>query len=114
MKEKARQLREEKGLTIDEIAERLGVSRTTVYFWVGDMPRPKRCVTRKGPGHALGNKAMQAKYKRLRDEAYELGKWEFRRLARLSTFRDFVCLYIAEGIRRTGTRPRSRTRMSQQ
>jgi orotate phosphoribosyltransferase-like protein len=35
MREKARKLRREKELTIDEIAERLAVSRTTVYFWVG-------------------------------------------------------------------------------
>jgi transposase-like protein len=101
MREKARKLRADQELTIDEIAERLGVSRTTVYFWVGDMPRPKRCRARRGPGHAKGNRAMQAKYKRLRDEAYELGKWEFRRLQRLPTFRDFVCLYIAEGYKRS-------------
>jgi hypothetical protein len=44
---------------------------------------------------------MQAKYKRLRDEAYELGSWEFPRLARMATFRDFVCLYIAEGYKRS-------------
>jgi hypothetical protein len=100
MREKARKLRAEQELTIDEIAERLRVSRTTVYFWVGDMPRPKRCVVRPGPGHAMGNKAMQEKYKRLRDEAYELGKCEFRRLERQPTFRDFVCLYIGEGYKR--------------
>lgn len=75
MRKKARQLRAEHELTIDEIAERLGVSRTTVYFWVGDMPRPKRCLAR--PGSTLGNRAMQRKYKRLRDEAHELGKLEF-------------------------------------
>jgi transcriptional regulator with XRE-family HTH domain len=100
MREKARKLRAEQNLTIDEIAERLGVSRTTIYFWVGDMPRPKRCLARRGPGHAMGNEAMQRKYKRLRDEAFELGKWEFRRLERLPTFRDFVCLYIGEGYKR--------------
>ena len=44
---------------------------------------------------------MQAKYKRLREEAYELGRWEFPRLARLPMFRDFVCLYIAEGYKRS-------------
>jgi AcrR family transcriptional regulator len=100
MREKARKLRAEQELTIDEIAERLGVSRTTVYFWVGDMPRPARCVRRTGPGHAKGNQAMQAKYKRLRDEAHELGRLEFKRLERLPTFRDFVCLYIGEGYKR--------------
>jgi AcrR family transcriptional regulator len=99
MREKARKLRQEQDLTIDEIAERLDVSRTTVYFWVGDLPRPARCVARKGPGHALGNRAMQAKYKRLRDEAYELGRLEFDRLDRMTTFRDFVSLYIAEGFK---------------
>ena len=101
LREKARQLRAEQQLTIDEIAERLAVSRTTVYFWVGDMPRPKRCLVRPNVGHAKGNQAMQAKYRRLREEAYELGRWEFPRLARLPTFRDFVCLYIAEGYKRS-------------
>jgi hypothetical protein len=43
---------------------------------------------------------MQAKYKRLRDEAYELGRSEFHRLDRRTTFRDFVSLYIAEGFKR--------------
>jgi len=100
MREKARQLRREKDLTIDEIAERLAVGRTTVFYWVGDMPRPARAKSRQSPGQARGNKAMQAKYKRLRDEAYELGRWEFSRLAKDATFRDFVCLYIAEGYKR--------------
>jgi hypothetical protein len=101
IREKARKLRCEQDLTIDEIAERLAVSRTTVYFWVGDMPRPKRCLTRPGAGHSLGNKAMQRKYKRIREEARRLGRSEFDRLERLPTFRDFVCLYIAEGYKRS-------------
>ena len=44
---------------------------------------------------------MQRKYRRLRDEAYELGRWEFPRLTRFPTFRDFVCLYIGEGYKRS-------------
>ena len=100
MREKARQLRAEKGLTIDEIAERLALGRTTVYMWVADMPRPSRCVVRQAPAQVLGTRAMQARYKREREEAYDLGRWEFPRLAREPRFRDFVCLYIAEGYKR--------------
>jgi AcrR family transcriptional regulator len=100
MREKARRLRREQEMTIDEIAERLGVSRTTVYFWVGDLPRPARCRSRKGPGHALGNAAMQAKYRRLRDEAYEEGLASFESMLEEEGFTDFVTLFIAEGYKR--------------
>lgn len=43
---------------------------------------------------------MQRMFKRLRDEAHELGHWEFPRLARDPEFRDFVGMYIAEGYKR--------------
>lgn len=77
------------------------MSRTTVYFWVGDMPRPKRCTARSGLAHSKGNEAMQRKYKQLRDQSYALGRWEYSRLVPLPTFRDFVCLYIGEGYKRS-------------
>jgi hypothetical protein len=43
---------------------------------------------------------MQQRYKRKRDEALELGVWEFPRLCREPGFRDFVCMYIGEGFKR--------------
>ena len=43
---------------------------------------------------------MQAKYKRLRDEAYERGLAEYDELIAIPTFRDFVVLYIAEGTKK--------------
>ena len=100
LREKARELRREKELTIDEIAERLAIGRTTVFYWVGDMPRPARAVSRQAPNQRAGNLAMQAKYRRLREEAYELGRCEFPRLCHEKSFRDFVCLYLAEGYKR--------------
>jgi hypothetical protein len=100
MREKARQLRRDKEMTIDEIAERLAVSRTTVYFWIGDMPRPARVKARQTPTQRRGSEAMQMKYRLIREQAYELGRWEFPRLEPLPNFRDFVCIYIAEGYKR--------------
>ena len=38
VRDKARQMRAEKDLTIDEISERLAVSRQTVFHWVRDLP----------------------------------------------------------------------------
>lgn len=47
---------------------------------------------------------MQLKYRLLREQAYELGRWEFPRMCEEATFRDFVCLYIAEGYKRDRNR----------
>jgi transcriptional regulator with XRE-family HTH domain len=96
LREKACELRRDRHLSIDEIAERLALSRTTVYYWVRGMPLGRRRRDNPHPGA----RKMLAKYRRLREEAYELGRWEFRRLDRHPTFRDFVGLYIAEGYKR--------------
>lgn len=47
---------------------------------------------------------MKAKYRRLRQEAYDEGRWEFEQLALEPTFRDFVCMYIGEGYKRNRNR----------
>jgi AcrR family transcriptional regulator len=98
VRQHARRLRVEKLLSIDEIAERLALSRTTIYYWVGDLPleRDKRWTV----GRQKGTAAMQAKFKLLRDEAYARGMAEYDELIKLPTFRDFVALYIAEGVKR--------------
>jgi excisionase family DNA binding protein len=102
LREKARSLRLERQLTIDELAERLALSRSTIYYWVSDLPIPGS-----GPGgvwpeaaRRKGNVAMQRKYRLLREAAYEEGMRGYEALAVDPTFRDFVCLYIAEGYKR--------------
>lgn len=102
LREKARTLRTERLLTIDELAERLALPRTTIYYWVRDLPIPGS-----GPGggwpenaRRSGNLAMQRKYRLLREAAYRQGWEEYERLAADPTFRDFVCLYVAEGYKR--------------
>ena len=103
LREHARRLRAEKRLTIDELAERLALSRSTVYYWVRDMPIPGS-----GPGGGFASEAqrkgtlsMQRKYRMLREAAHREGIESFAVLAADPTFRDFVCLYIAEGHKRS-------------
>src|SRR5262245_1854311 len=79
----------------------MALPRTTIYHWVRDIPIPRSWAAFPDEGRRKGNLMMQAKYRRLRDEAYELGHWEFPRLAEVPTFGDFVCLYVAEGYKRS-------------
>jgi hypothetical protein len=91
-------MRIEKDLTIDEISERLGISRQTIFYWVRDIPKKTR---RSSPGQRLGNEAMQRKYQQRRDDAYAKGSAEFDELIRDPCFRDFICMYIGEGYKRS-------------
>jgi transposase-like protein len=98
VREKARQLRIEKKLTIDELAERLAISRTTIYYWVKDLQigttENERLASRRA---AEANRAIHG---RLRTTAYVQGQAEYPTLLNEPTFRDFVCMYIGEGYKR--------------
>jgi transcriptional regulator with XRE-family HTH domain len=105
LKEKARKLRIDRGMTIDEIAERLALGRTTIYHWVCDLP-----IDRKPPSEwpqsarEAGTRAMQKKYRLLREAAYQHGVEEFDELDKDPGFREFVCMYIGEGYKRSRNR----------
>jgi AcrR family transcriptional regulator len=100
VREKARRLRTERHLSIDEIAERLALPKTTIYYWVRDLPlgRPRRNSPLRGIA------AMQRKYGARRTEAYLEGRASFEHHCTDSTFRDFVCMYIGEGSKRNRNR----------
>jgi AcrR family transcriptional regulator len=98
LRQRAIELRVLHKLSLDEIADRLALSKTTVYYWIKGIPlqRPRNAT----PGRRKGNRSMQSKYKQLRDEAYAQGLAEYDELVAAPTFRDFVVLYIAEGYKR--------------
>src|ERR1700747_2329980 len=105
LREKARKLRVERKLTIDELAPRLVLSRTTIYYWVRDLPIPG---SRGGGGggwpesaRLKGSRAVKRKHRLLREAAYAEGVASFDELSAELGFRDFVCLYIAEGYKRS-------------
>jgi hypothetical protein len=98
LRERARALRVEKKLSLDEITERLALPKTTVWYWIKDLPLGRE--RRWSVGQRKGTQAMQKKYRVLREEAYEQGLLEWDELVRVPTFRGFVVLYIAEGYKR--------------
>lgn len=86
-------------MTIDQIAERLAVSRGSVYGWVRDLPfdanRAKRSAAQLKAARANSERARAR-----REEAYDRGRSEYPTLVTEPTFRDFLCLYWAEGCKR--------------
>jgi excisionase family DNA binding protein len=106
LREKARTLRIKRKLTIDELAERLALSRSTIYYWVRDLPIPGSGSGGGWPAsaHAAAARANRRKHRLLRDAAYRQGSDEFAALAVQPGFRDFVCLYVAEGYKRNRNR----------
>jgi excisionase family DNA binding protein len=103
LREKARALRVERGLTIDELAERLALSRSTIYYWVSDLPIPGSGSGGGWPpaARAQARRAIRRKYKLLRDAAYDEGVASFDVLGAQPSFREFVSLYLAEGYKRS-------------
>ena len=88
-------------MTIDQIANRLALPRTTVYGWVRELPVvPVRDPARATRAQRAGTRAMQAKYQRIREDAYREGLATFAERCADPTFRDFLSLYLGEGSKR--------------
>ena len=98
LREKAIALRTEKNLTLDEIVERLALPKTTVYYWIKDIPIPR--TDKQTEAQQKGTLAMKVKYASWREEAYQQGCDEAPELLQDMGFRDFVVLYMAEGFKR--------------
>lgn len=93
------ELRKERGMALDDIAERLAISRTTVFYWVKDLPIPqteKQSAVRQKASDANRQRAWQ-----LRMDAYRSGYELFPKLSQEPNFREFICMYIGEGYKRS-------------
>jgi hypothetical protein len=114
LREKARKLRTEQKLSLLEIADRLALPKTTVFYWIRDLPRQEityRDSPRRARARAKAARSNVAKYKARRDAAYRQGWDEYALLAAQPTFVDFICMYIGRATSEAGTSSRSRTRI---
>ena len=102
IREKARKLRAQHKLTLDEIAERLRLPRTTIFYWIRDLPIDRRPNSQwPESARAKASRSVRAKYARLREHAYRNGHRSFDALVRdYPSFRDFVLLFMTEGFKR--------------
>jgi transposase-like protein len=98
LRQMARSLRVEQRLTVDELAVRLSLPRSTIYYWVRDLP------LRGGARDATRGEAPAKVPRVLSGAAYEEGLATFEELSAQPTFRDFVCIYLVQGERRDRTR----------
>jgi transposase-like protein len=95
LRQMARSLRVEQQLTVDELALRMALPRSTIYYWVRDLPL--RSGSSQEPAlHRASPISSEAAYA----EALE----SFEELDAQPTFRDFVCVYLVQGEQRDRTR----------
>lgn len=103
LREKARSLRVEQRLTVDQLAERLELPRSTIYYWVRDLP-PLRAYGPGGVSRAQARRRdareVRGADRRRRAAAYEEGLHSYDDLILEPTFRDFVCVCVATGSER--------------
>jgi hypothetical protein len=126
LRQMARSLRVERQLTVDELAARLALPRSTIYYWVRDLPL--RRGGEEDPGSERGRasdavgegagsagqrgRANEGDHEERGDggqragdglssrDAYEEALQSFEELASQPTFRDFVCIYLVQGEQR--------------
>jgi transposase-like protein len=100
----ARLLRVERQLSVDKLAARLALPRSTVYYWVRDLPvRGDRGEAARDPEAREDADEAPGEMEAIRPgqaSAYEQGLSSFDDLAGQPTFRDFVSLYVLEGYKR--------------
>src|SRR5215204_3272928 len=107
IREKARKLRSERKMSLDEITQCLAIPKTTVYYWIQDLPDPEikyRDTPARARARAKGARLNTERHQALRDAAYRRGSEEYPSLCVEPTFRDFVCMYIGEGFKKNRNR----------
>lgn len=99
---KAIQMRVDRNMTIDDIAEHLAISRTTVFYWVKNLYIPQ--TNKQSAARQRASDANSAKARLKREESYAEGAEVYPELIKEPTFRDFICMYIGEGYKRDRNR----------
>jgi hypothetical protein len=101
LRQMARSLRLEQRLTVDELAARLSLPRSTIYYWVRDLPLRGGM---RDSGYGEGRDAPRMVSREHGTAAYEEALETFEELSAQPTFRDFICIYLVQGDQRDRAR----------
>lgn len=88
------------GMALPEIVERLGVNKTTVYYWIKDIPLEGR-TEKQLDSQKNATRANRVKAKEARDKEREIGLAEAEVLLQDPLVRDFVSIFMTEGNRKS-------------
>jgi hypothetical protein len=106
LRDMARLLRVEQQLSVDRLAKRLALPRSTVYYWVRDLPLRSSMSDTAASGSSraepagVDRQASRPAAASASESAYEQGLRSYDGLVVQPTFREFVCVYILEGYKR--------------
>lgn len=97
-----RLLRVERQLTVDQLAKRLALPRSTIYYWVRDLPLLDASSDTGAPAAstAVAGAPEPNPVAPREQSAYEEGLRSFDDLVIQPTFRDFLSIYILDGYKR--------------
>jgi transcriptional regulator with XRE-family HTH domain len=98
--DKAIELRIKNKMTVPEIAECLGYSKATVNGWMENYPLEGR-TAKQGNAQIAAAKANRENAAKKRQEAYDEGWQQAPELFKDPEFRDFICMYLGEGTKKT-------------
>lgn len=99
-----------KGATLSELVEHFGMKKTTIYYWIKDIPAGQpseavaaarfaaRSAAQIKRSKAAG-KVIKANAAKKRQEAYDQAMAEAPELFKVEGFRDFIAMYHGEGTR---------------
>jgi hypothetical protein len=100
LREMARLMRVQRQLSVDQLAKRLALPRSTVYYWVRDLPLRERTGGARPAGSTRARAGGVRVARPRRAGAYESALSSYDDLIEQPTFGDFLCIYIAEGYKR--------------
>ena len=96
LKQKAVQLRKRR-MSLTDICERLGMGKTTVWYWIKDIDVEIARTHRQTRAQKIGSQSNRHKWAAIRQRWYDEAMASVKSDGLTDELRDFVVMYMGEG-----------------